>query len=89
WFEERAAGTPEAVAVEFEDSRLSYGELNARANRLARHLRSLGVGPDVLVALCLPRSEHLMVAVLAVLKAGGGYVPVDPASPADRLAHIL
>ncbi|MGW0374201.1 amino acid adenylation domain-containing protein, partial [Streptomyces coeruleorubidus] len=89
WFEEIAAAQPDAVAVEFEDRRLSYGELNARANRLARHLRGLGVGPDVLVALCLPRSEHLVVAVLAVLKAGGAYVPVDPASPADRLAHIL
>nr|WJJ09222.1 non-ribosomal peptide synthase [Streptomyces spectabilis] len=89
WFERTAASRPDAVAVEFEDRRLSYGELNARANRLARHLRGLGVGPDVLVALCLPRSEHLVVAVLAVLKAGGAYVPVDPASPADRIAHIL
>ncbi|QDQ09713.1 non-ribosomal peptide synthetase [Streptomyces spectabilis] len=89
WFEQVAAVRPDAVAVEFEDCRVSYGELNARANRLARHLRGLGVGPDVLVALCLPRSEHLVVAVLAVLKAGGAYVPVDPASPADRLAHIL
>ncbi|WP_159030240.1 non-ribosomal peptide synthetase [Streptomyces sp. CB01201] len=89
WFEETAAATPDAVAVEFEDRRLSYGELNARANRLARHLRGLGVGPGVLVPLCLSRSEHLVVAVLAVLKAGGAYVPVDPASPADRVAHIL
>ncbi|MFB7089600.1 amino acid adenylation domain-containing protein [Streptomyces sp. NPDC056296] len=89
WFEEVAERSPDSVAVEFEDCCLSYGELNARANRLARHLRGLGVGPDVLVALCLPRSEHLVVAVLAVLKAGGAYVPVDPASPADRLAHIL
>ncbi|QCX74368.1 Tyrocidine synthase 3 [Streptomyces sp. YIM 121038] len=88
-FERMVARTPDAVAVEFEDCRLSYGELNARANRLARHLRGLGVGPDVLVALCLPRSEHLVVAVLAVLKAGGAYVPLDPASPADRLAHVL
>ena len=89
WFQETAAATPDAVAVEFEDRRLSYGELNARANRLARHLRGLGVGPGVLVALCLSRSEHLVVAVLAVLKAGGAYVPVDPASPADRAGHIL
>ncbi|GAA5207395.1 amino acid adenylation domain-containing protein [Streptomyces thinghirensis] len=89
WFEEVAERSPEAVAVEFEDCCLSFGELNARANRLARYLRGLGVGPDVLVALCLPRSEHLVVVVLAVLKAGGAYVPVDPASPADRLAHIL
>ncbi|MGW6014890.1 amino acid adenylation domain-containing protein [Streptomyces sp. NPDC055210] len=89
WFQETAAAAPDAVAVEFEDRRLSYGELNARANRLARHLRGLGVGPGVLVALCLSRSEHLVVAVLAVLKAGGAYVPVDPASPADRVGHIL
>ncbi|MFD8519919.1 amino acid adenylation domain-containing protein, partial [Streptomyces capillispiralis] len=89
WFEEVVAGSPDAVAVEFEGRGLSYGELNARANRLARYLRGVGVGPEVLVALCLPRSEHLVVAVLAVLKAGGAYVPVDPASPADRLAHIL
>ncbi|MDQ1039021.1 amino acid adenylation domain-containing protein/non-ribosomal peptide synthase protein (TIGR01720 family)/FkbM family methyltransferase [Streptomyces sp. V3I8] len=89
WFQETAAAAPEAVAVEFEDRRLSYGELNVRANRLARHLRGLGVGPGVLVALCLSRSEHLVVAVLAVLKAGGAYVPVDPASPADRVGHIL
>ncbi|MFE6477070.1 amino acid adenylation domain-containing protein [Streptomyces rochei] len=89
WFQETAAATPDAVAVEFEGHRLSYGELNARANRLARHLRRHGVGPNVLVALCLPRSEHLVVAVLAVLKAGGAYVPVDPSSPPDRVAHIL
>ncbi|TMR06727.1 amino acid adenylation domain-containing protein [Actinomadura soli] len=89
WFEEAAAAAPGAVAVECEGRRLSYGELNARANRLARHLRGLGVAPDVLVAVCLPRTEHLVVAVLAVLKAGGAYVPVDPGSPADRLAHVL
>ncbi|MGW3453151.1 amino acid adenylation domain-containing protein [Streptomyces albidoflavus] len=89
WFERTAAAGPDAVAVEFGGGCLSYGELNARANRFARYLRGLGVGPDVLVALCLPRSEHLVVAVLAVLKAGGAYVPMDPASPAGRLAHIL
>ncbi|MFF9687115.1 amino acid adenylation domain-containing protein [Streptomyces sp. NPDC014623] len=89
WFEEVVAARGDAVAVEFEGRGLSYGELNARANRLARYLRGLGVGPEVLVALCLPRSEHLVVAVLAVLKAGGAYVPLDPASPADRVAHIL
>ncbi|MEV0321967.1 amino acid adenylation domain-containing protein [Streptomyces sp. NPDC050658] len=89
WFEEVAAGSPDAVAVEFEDRRLTYRELNHQANQLARHLRGLGVGPDVPVALCLPRSERMPVAVLAVLKAGGAYVPLDPASPADRLAHAL
>ncbi|EFL27597.1 amino acid adenylation [Streptomyces himastatinicus ATCC 53653] len=89
WFEEVAAGSPDAVAVEYEGRSLSYAELNASANRLARHLRGLGVGRDTLVALCLPRSEHLVVSVLAVLKAGGAYVPVDPAVPVERLAHVL
>ncbi|MGO4431450.1 AMP-binding protein, partial [Streptomyces sp. MCAF7] len=63
WFEEVVAGSPDVVAVEYEGRSLSYGELNARANRLARHLRGLGVGRDVLVALCLPRSEQLVVCV--------------------------
>ncbi|WP_431040584.1 amino acid adenylation domain-containing protein [Streptomyces sp. P1-3] len=89
WFEEVAAGSPEAVALECEGRTVSYGELNARANRLARHLRALGVGPDVLVALCLPRSEHIAVSVLAVLKAGAAYVPLDPASPKERLAFQI
>ncbi|GGS54976.1 hypothetical protein GCM10010206_15880 [Streptomyces cinerochromogenes] len=89
WFEETAAATPEAVALTHEGTALGYRELNARANRLARHLRDLGVGPDVLVGLCLPRSERIVVALLAVLKAGGAYVPMDPASPVDRLRHLL
>ncbi|WP_150130529.1 condensation domain-containing protein, partial [Streptomyces sp. 150FB] len=89
WFEGVVAGSPGAVAVEFEGCSLSYGELNARANRLARHLRELGVGRGTLVAVCLPRSEHIVVSVLAVLKAGGGYVPLDPAAPAERLRHVL
>jgi amino acid adenylation domain-containing protein len=89
WFEETAAGAPDAVAVECEGRVVSYGELNARANRLARHLRDLGAGPEVPVALCLPRDEQLVVCVLAVLKAGAAYVPLDPASPAERLAFVL
>ncbi|WP_097974355.1 non-ribosomal peptide synthetase [Streptomyces sp. gb14] len=88
-FEKVAARTPGAVALEYEGRTVSYGELNARANRLARHLRGMGVGPEVLVALCLPRSEQLVVCVLAVLKAGGAYVPLDPASPVERLAFVL
>ncbi|MFI7394902.1 amino acid adenylation domain-containing protein [Streptomyces tendae] len=89
WFESVAAATPDAVAVTAGGRSLSYRELNARANRLARHLRDLGVTPEVLVALRLERTEHLVVAVLAVLKAGGAYVPIDPATPADRVALML
>ncbi|MFD4763041.1 amino acid adenylation domain-containing protein [Streptomyces sp. NPDC058439] len=89
WFEEVAARRPDTTAVTFGESALSYRELNTRANRLAHHLRDLGVGPDVLVALCLPRSEQMVIGLLAVLKAGGAYVPLDPASPSERLAHAL
>ncbi|WP_329619117.1 amino acid adenylation domain-containing protein [Streptomyces sp. NBC_01255] len=89
WFEDVAAATPDAVAVTAGNHSLSYRELNARANRLARHLRNLGVGPETLVALRLERTEHLVIAVLAVLKAGGAYVPIDPASPAERVALVL
>ncbi|MFJ8472830.1 amino acid adenylation domain-containing protein [Kitasatospora sp. NPDC094011] len=89
WFEEVVRRAPDAVAVRCEDRELTYAELNARANRLARHLRELGVGPDELVALCLPRSEWIVVAALAVLKAGGAYVPLDPTAPAERLGHVV
>lgn len=89
WFEEVAAAAPDAIALEHEGRLVSYGELNARANRLARHLRGLGVGAEVLVALCLPRGEQQVVGLLAVLKAGGAYVPLDPASPVERLAFVL
>ncbi|MCF1496581.1 amino acid adenylation domain-containing protein, partial [Agrobacterium vitis] len=68
---------------------LSYGELNARANRLAHHLRGLGVRPDDRVAICVERSLDMVVALLAVLKAGGAYVPLDPDYPAERLAFML
>ncbi|MEW1896264.1 amino acid adenylation domain-containing protein [Streptomyces albidoflavus] len=88
-FEERARLAPAAPAVTFQDTTLSYGELDARADRLAAHLAGRGVGPESRVALVLPRSTELVVAILAVLKAGGAYVPVDPASPADRIAYLL
>ncbi|MET9450561.1 non-ribosomal peptide synthetase [Streptomyces cinerochromogenes] len=88
-FEERVRSSPQAVAVEFGPVSLTYGELNARANRLARHLVGLGVGPERVVAVALPRSVRWLVATLAVLKAGGAYLPVDPAYPADRIAYML
>ena len=88
-FEESAAATPDAVAVEYEDAQLTYGELNARANRLARHLRGLGVAPDTRVALCVERSLEMVVGLLAVLKAGGAYVPLDPSYPVERLRYML
>src|SRR5262249_21239015 len=85
-FEEQAARTPDRPAVVFGDQRLTYAELNARANQLARHLKGLGVGPDVPVGLCAERSLEMVVGLLGILKAGGAYVPLDPDFPRDRLA---
>ncbi|HEY7419128.1 MAG TPA: non-ribosomal peptide synthetase [Ktedonobacteraceae bacterium] len=85
----RAAATPEAVAVVDGEQRLSYRELNQRANQLAHYLQALGVGPNVLVGVNLPRSIDLVVALLGVLKAGGAYVPLDPAYPPERLAFMV
>jgi amino acid adenylation domain-containing protein/non-ribosomal peptide synthase protein (TIGR01720 family) len=89
WIEEQVRQTPEAIAVEFEESRLSYGELDRQANRLARRLRRLGAGPETLVGIAMERSLAMLVGVLAVLKAGGAYVPLDPEYPKERLAHML
>ena len=88
-FEQQVERTPDALAVEFGEQRLTYRELNAHANQLAHHLRSLGVGPDVLVGLCVERSLELVVALLGILKAGGAYAPLDPGYPAQRLAFML
>ncbi|MFD7631789.1 amino acid adenylation domain-containing protein, partial [Streptomyces sp. NPDC059851] len=88
-FEDRVRATPEAPAVEFEGTALSYRELNRRANRLAHALIARGVGPEQVVALRLPRSPELVVAVLAVLKTGAAYLPVDPDYPAARIAYML
>jgi amino acid adenylation domain-containing protein len=88
-FEAQVKRTPDAIAVVFEAEKLTYGELNRRANRLAHHLRALGVGPEVLVALCLERSLDMVIGLLGILKAGGAYVPLDPAYPKERLDFIL
>ncbi|WP_301184563.1 non-ribosomal peptide synthetase [Streptomyces sp. NL15-2K] len=88
-FEARAAATPRATALIAEDQELSYAELNARANRLAHWLRERGAGPERFVAVRLPRTADLVVALLAVLKTGAAYVPVDPTLPADRIAYVL
>ncbi|NEQ43671.1 MAG: amino acid adenylation domain-containing protein [Leptolyngbya sp. SIOISBB] len=88
-FEQWAAQTPAAIAVEFEGQTLTYEELNQRANQLAHHLQQMGVGPNTLVGLHLERSLDLTVALLGILKAGGAYVPLDPAYPADRLRFMV
>ncbi|MEV7796361.1 amino acid adenylation domain-containing protein, partial [Streptomyces sp. NPDC087512] len=88
-FEAQAARTPDAPAVRYAGTELSYAELNRRANRLARLLAERGIGPEDRVALMLPRSSDLVVAVLAVLKAGAAYLPVDPEYPAERIAYLL
>ncbi|HEX8190221.1 MAG TPA: amino acid adenylation domain-containing protein, partial [Pyrinomonadaceae bacterium] len=88
-FERQAERTPEAVALVHEGEQVAYADLNARANRLARRLRALGVGPDVLVGVLMERSAELVVAMLGVLKAGGAYVPLDPSYPRERLAFML
>ncbi|HEV8116266.1 MAG TPA: non-ribosomal peptide synthetase, partial [Acidimicrobiales bacterium] len=88
-FEAQAQRTPEATAVVFEGRSLTYAELDARASRVGHHLRSLGVGPNARVGVCLPRSLDLAVALLAVLKAGGGCVPLDPTYPPERLAFLV
>ncbi|MGJ3251031.1 MAG: amino acid adenylation domain-containing protein [Elainellaceae cyanobacterium] len=89
WFEVNAAETPDAIALVFENTHLTYQELNQRANCLAHYLRRLNVGPDVLVGLHFERSLEMMIGLLAIFKAGGAYVPFDPAYPDERLALML
>ena len=88
-FEERAAQRPDRTAVIFEETRLTYGELDSRANQLANYLRKLGVGPETFVGLCVDRSIEMVIGILGIQKAGGAYVPLDPSYPKDRLAFIL
>ena len=88
-FEEQVERTPEAIAVVYEGEQLTYGQLNGRANQLARYLRDQGVGPDQLVGLCVERSVEMVVGLLGILKAGGAYVPLDPGYPPERLAYLL
>ncbi|AYG64357.1 amino acid adenylation domain-containing protein (plasmid) [Rhizobium jaguaris] len=88
-FEQQVCRSPAATALIFEDQELSYAELDARANRLAHHLIGLGIGPDQVVAICLERSPEMVVALLAILKAGAAYLPLDPGYPEARLGFML
>ncbi|MBZ1349016.1 amino acid adenylation domain-containing protein, partial [Alcaligenaceae bacterium LF4-65] len=88
-FEQQVARTPEATALVFDGDSLTYAQLDARANQLARHLISLGIGPEQIVAIALPRSIEMVVALIAVLKSGAAYLPVDPDYPTARLAFML
>jgi amino acid adenylation domain-containing protein len=88
-FETQVGRTPDAVAVISKNARLTYSQLNRRANRVARYLRERGVGPEVLVGICLRRSVDMVAASLGILKAGGAYLPLDPAYPRERLSFLL
>ncbi|HEU4508047.1 MAG TPA: amino acid adenylation domain-containing protein [Pyrinomonadaceae bacterium] len=88
-FEEQVERTPDAVAVIYDDTQLTYKELNEKAQRLANHLRTLGVAPESLVGLCVERSVEMMVGLFGILKAGGAYVPIDPSYPPQRLSFML
>jgi amino acid adenylation domain-containing protein len=88
-FEKQVTKTPDAIAVVFEEKSLTYAELNYQANRLAHYLQQLGVGKDILVGICLDRSLEMVVGLLAILKAGAAYVPIDPSYPSERIEFIL
>ncbi len=88
-FEEQVEKTPQAVAVVFEGEELTYHELNCQANQLAHYLQSEGVGPEVLVGICVERSLEMVVGLLGILKAGGAYVPIDPTYPSERISYML
>ena len=88
-FEEQVEKTPNNIAVVYEDEELTYQQLNERANQLAHHLRTLGVGPDTLVAIAVERSLEMIIGLLGIFKAGGAYVPLDPTYPQERLQFML
>src|SRR5205807_5922978 len=88
-FEQQAARVPAAVALEYQDRQQSYAGLNSQANQLARYLTTLGAGPEVRVGVCMERSSEMVTGLLAVLKSGAAYVPLDPSSPAERLEFML
>src|SRR5262249_32265687 len=88
-FSLQAHARADAVAVVFEETALSYGELERRANQLAHHLQARGVGPEVVVGLCVERSLEMLVGLLGILKAGGAYLPLDPGYPRERLVYML
>jgi amino acid adenylation domain-containing protein len=88
-FEDRAAESPDAIAVTLGEASMCYGELNRRANQVAHYLQLRGVGPEVIVGICVDRSLEMITGLLSILKAGGAYVPLDPSYPADRLAFML
>src|SRR5207344_515282 len=88
-FAAQAGRTPDATAVVCADEHLTYAELDRRANQLAHHLRGLGVGPEVVVGLCVERSPAMIVGLVGILKAGGAYLPLDPDYPPERLAFML
>ncbi len=88
-FEQQAAKTPDAFAVIFDREKLTYQELDNRANQLANYLQTLGVKPDTKVGICIDRCLEMMVGILGILKAGGAYIPLDPAYPQERLSHML
>lgn len=88
-FEEQAERTPNNIAVTFSDQKLTYRELNTRANQMAHYLQKFGVGKEVMVGICVERSLEMIVGILGILKAGGAYIPLDPNYPSERLAFIL
>ncbi|OLT58219.1 non-ribosomal peptide synthetase [Moorena bouillonii] len=88
-FEEQVEKNPDAVAVVFEEQKLTYCQLNSKANQLAHHLQTLGVKPEMLVGICVERSVEMVVGLLAILKAGGAYVPLDPNYPTSRLHYMV